>query len=156
MTGVGHFEWSGVYPLSEKEGAAALRRLSYRFAADVLPNTTIKLTRKVPADGTVEKVRIRTYVGNELALQIRPWVESERGRIRHLVTYAPAPAKQYVDGDDETWVFEIREPVEQNGDCLVVEVVNTSINYTYSMAVDIEVDHAGGVWPFYVIAGGGQ
>lgn len=140
----------------ERQGPEGLRRIPFRLAASVAPASTVKVEQPIPRDGTVERVRVRVYAGAELALRITPYVVNEKGQRRDLIVFA---GKDYIDGDDDTFEFQVREPVYlANGDKLVVSATNTSATYTYDFAVDIEVDFAGGVWPMWAVVdhqGGG-
>jgi hypothetical protein len=125
---------------------AQLTRQAYRFAATVPAGATVRLTERIPRDGTVESVKVRIYVGAQLALQVKPYVTNERQFDRPLVYYAPAPAKQFIDGDDDRFEWHIREPVAVD-DYLVVEITNTDATNSYDASVDMEVDYLGGLWP---------
>jgi hypothetical protein len=152
--------------LAEREGPGALRRIVYPFRQAVAPGVTQTLIQKVPRDGTVEQMRIRIYPGAELAVHIVPYVVNAREERRDLLTYIKG-GKKFVDGDDDTFSFSIREPVFSNdGDKIIVETTNIldpaalngdgtvkypAASYTYDWAVDIEVDYAAGPWPIMVV-----
>lgn len=147
------------FPVAERDGPGALRRVAYPFRVTVPAAETITLNQPVPRDGTIERIKVRFYAGTELAVQVVPFVRDERGNQKPLLAYARG-GKQYIDGDDDSFVFEIREPVLINTkDSLYVQFTNTQLagGFAYDVAVDIEVDHAGGPWPLlYIPTSGGD
>lgn len=161
-----------VHQVAEREGPGALRRISYPFRSAVAPGETKLMKLPVPRDGTVEFIRIRIYAGAELSVHIVPYVLNDRQTRRNLLTF-PAGGKPYVDGDDDTFIFAIREPVLYGDkDVIIVEAVNAldpaatnadgtlkypAAQFTYDFAVDVEIDFAAGPWPFLVVTdiGGG-
>lgn len=119
------------------------RRESIRFSGDVSPSDTETHTFELSEDCTVEDVTVRFYQGPRLDLHVVPFVETggDRGRRTPLVNFQGS--KQYVDGDDDLWPFDCTESVE-DGELLGVEVENVDSENTYSFAVDVTVDYAGG------------
>jgi hypothetical protein len=147
------------FPVAEREGPGALRRVSYPFRVTVPADTTITLNQPVPRDGTIERIRVRFYAGTELAVRVFPYVQDERGTRKPLLSF-PVGGKQWIDGDDDSFPFEIREPVFiKPKDRIYVEFKNTQLagGFNYDVAVDIEVDHAAGAWPLlYIPTSGGE
>jgi hypothetical protein len=147
------------FPVAERDGPGALRRVSYPFRVTVPAGGSITLNQPVPRDGTVERIKVRFYAGTELAVQVVPFVRDERGTQKPLLAFVKG-GKQFVDGDDDSFVFEIREPVFVKGkESLFVQFTNTQLagGFNYDVAVDIEIDHAGGAWPLlYLPSSGGE
>jgi hypothetical protein len=143
-------------PQSVRDAANLLRAIPYRFAATVPAATTLTASKMLAADATVQALRIRIYSGAELAIQVRAWLENSVKERRNLITFLDSsthPAgtviKDYVDGDDDTWSFEPREPsFKEDDDTLWIEVTNTDAANAYNVAVDVLVDYAGGAMPF--------
>lgn len=110
---------------------------SLRFASDVPPNSTVTLRRRLQEEGTVEKVRVRIYPGAELDLRVEPFIEigdSNSHRLP-LITYG-GNGKTYVDGDDDTFEFQVSEFVD--GDEVVgVRAENLDGSNTYDFAMDV-------------------
>lgn len=135
--------------------AGELRRQSFHFADAVAPGATVTLKRRVPRHGTIERLYVRLYAGNELALRVVPYVMNERLQRRDLVDYAEGGGKTWIDGDDEQLPYNLREPVTEN-DTVYVQVENVldplvytdTATYTYNFLVIVEIDYAGGVLPF--------
>ena len=118
------------------------RRESVRFAGSVNAGDTETETFEVSEDCTVEEVKVRFYQGPRLSLHVVPFVEdgTDRGRRVELVNFR---GKEYVDGDNDLWVFDASEGVE-DGEVVGVEVENTDGSNGYDYAVDMTLDYAGG------------
>ena len=145
----------GRYEARPREGSAMLRKKTYRIAGVCLADTGWDEAGRVmvPLDGTIEVVVVRMYQGPQLDLRLRPMVIDSRGNRRSLVEYFGA--KDFVDGDDDVWRFEMREPVMGQVDSLLLMHANLDPVNDYDYSVDFSVDHAGGVWPIWSLAGHG-
>lgn len=140
-----------VGPVEQASTPFAQRRVVYRFAASAGPMLSGTLTERVPADGTVERLRVRIYAGAELALRITPRLVRRPDRREDLVSFV---GKAYIDGDDDVFDFSLAVPVFVD-DVIEVAWENTVASYSYDFAVDIEVDHAGGAWRPQVVGAHG-
>ena len=130
-------------------------RDSFRLAAPVSPDSTIKLTKKMEESATVEGVRVRFYSGPRLDVRAEPFVEVSHGPDRadrvNLIDYADeavdpdaeVDAKDFIDGDDDDFPFDVSQPVDE-GEIVGVELQNLNTEFTYNVTVDVVVDYAGG------------
>lgn len=129
-------------------------RDSVRFATSVGPNSTEVLNYEVPEDVTVERLSVRIYRGAELELRLSPFVDRDRADDRErrepLVTFE---GKQYIDGDDDFFEFDLAIPVEE-GQEIGVEVENLDGTYTYNFSAIVELDSAGGLDRVFNVIGG--
>lgn len=117
-------------------------RDNLRFAERVGPGSTETLTYEVNDDATIEEVDVRIYRGAELALNIFPYVRlgGDDASKTPLLTLV---GKQHIDGDDDTFEFNLAEAVTP-GDEIGVDVTNTSTEFGYDFVVDMDLDRAGG------------
>ncbi|WP_058826725.1 hypothetical protein [Haloferax sp. Q22] len=120
------------------------RKSSLRFAGNVGPDDVETETYALQKDATVEEVAVRIYQGPRLDLQIIPFVERGEPGYRERIPLVELRGKEYVDGDDDYWIFPTSESVHE-GELLGVEVRNIDGSNTYDYAVDMVVDRAGGV-----------
>lgn len=120
------------------------RRDSVRFSGQVSPDSTETYTKTVQDPATVEEVSVRFYAGPRLDLQVTPFVDVGEGSQSNRIPLIDFRGKQYVDGDDDYWIFPVSESVERD-DTLGVEVVNVDGTNSYDFSCDLVVDRAGGV-----------
>lgn len=114
------------------------------FRAQQALNTTSDYEKAIRANCTITSVKIRIYDGPELALRLQMFIRDASGNLASVLQYsASTGAKNYIDGNDDEFVFDVRVPARV-GDTLVVRANNTSATYAYDFSVDIEVDYA--VW----------
>lgn len=113
------------------------QRGNLRFAEQVSAGSTSSLEHEVREPSTIERLIIRIYPGAELDLRVKPYVEiAGDGPKVPLLTYE---GKEYVDGDDDKWEFDLVESVDP-GDKVGVEVTNVNSNYAYDYAAHISLD----------------
>lgn len=113
------------------------QRGNLRFAEQVSAGSTSSLEHEVREPSTIERLIIRIYPGAELDLRVKPYVEiGGDGPKVPLLTYE---GKEYVDGDDDKWEFDLVESVDP-GDKVGVEVTNVNSNYAYDYAAHISLD----------------
>lgn len=116
------------------------RRVSRRFSTTVAGGADDELTLEVEEDATVEEMRIRFYPGPLLDLELRPFIETEQGRRRDLVTIE---GRDTIVGDDDYFRFRISEEIETS-DLLGVEYTNKDSSNSYDFVVDFDLERAGG------------
>lgn len=119
------------------------RRDSVRFSGQVSPDDTETLTKTVQEPATVEEVSVRFYAGPRLDLQVTPFVDVGEASQSNRIPLIDFRGKEYVDGDDDYWIFPVSEEIERE-DTLGVEVVNVDGENSYDFACDVVVDRAGG------------
>lgn len=100
------------------------------------------LQEMIKADGTVEKVAVRFYQGQQKALQVIPYIDHKGDQREDLITY-PKNTDHYLSGDDDYLIYDVVSTVEYL-DYASVMVTNTDPTYDYTLAVDITVDYYGG------------
>jgi len=110
------------------------------FQQDVPPNTSVVLKERIKGAGTIEKVKVRFYSGQEFALQVEPYIMKKGDMKTSLITYNGDV--NYLKGEDDNFSFS---PVLQvfNDDELHVSATNTDLVNTYSISVMVEVDFYG-------------
>lgn len=120
-------------------------RKSHRFSNSVASNDTETETATVKEDATVEQVTVRFYPGARLDLHVQPFIRKQRTPSRtERVDLVELHGKDYIDGNDDLWVFSVSKTVEEDDEIGVeVENVDTDGN-DYNFVTDIELDRAGG------------
>lgn len=113
------------------------------FAKQVPAATTETLEQKVQEDATVEHVQVRIYPGAELTTRVYPEIVLDGSDPVPLIEY-PEDGKQYIDGDDDTWSFDVSEPVQED-DLIRVRVENNDGSNAHNVRVNIETDELGGI-----------
>lgn len=116
------------------------RMTTFRFADSVDPNTTEEYEETLHAAATIEGIEVRIYPGPELDLRVKLFAVDGADR-RPLINFN---GKEYVDGDNDVWSFDVSEPIDE-GEEILVEVENQDANTTYNFAVNMAVDFAGGI-----------
>lgn len=124
------------------------QRDSFRFAGRCDPDSTETLTVEMQDDATVEDVGVRIYQGPRLDLQIFPFVEVDSTGAgvdrKALINFPDDPeAKDYIDGNDDDFGFDVSRAVERD-EKIGVEVENTDTEHAYDYTVDVIVDYEGG------------
>lgn len=118
------------------------KRETITFNELVPKNSTITLNGSVLADGTIEELVVKFYVGQELGLQVRPYIRNRAlNDMQPIIKYAGS--KKYIDGDDDIFTFKNTIAVEKD-DEIVMELTNTSLEYDYNAVVYVTVDYRGG------------
>jgi hypothetical protein len=113
---------------------------TYRLSLQVAAGGSGRLTRRLTQEGTLDRVNVRIYSGAALYLQLKPKLDQLHQREVDVVDYT---GKQYIDGDDDAYVFDVSIPVHVDNQ-LIVEYVNNSLVDALDFAVDFIVDHLGG------------
>jgi hypothetical protein len=92
-------------------------------------------------DATVEQVDVRIYPGAGLALRLEILhVDDQTGTESPLVR---TRGKDYIDGDDDTYSFNISEPIKQD-DEIKVRATNLADSEEYNFRVNFDVDERAG------------
>lgn len=100
------------------------------------------LTERIKADCTIEELRVRFYPGQQLSLEVYPYVKHKGNKIESFFTF-PKQTDNVLRGDDDYFIFPVSIPCEYD-DELVVYTKNTDPNYDYNLSVDIVIDYLGG------------
>jgi hypothetical protein len=104
---------------------------------------SVEIKERIKADGTIEKVSIKFYQGQQLGLHVMPEV-IHKGELREsLITY-PSDAAQYLSGDNDYNNYAVVIPVRYD-DYIRVYAENIDATYDYTLNIDIEIDYYGGV-----------
>jgi hypothetical protein len=130
--------------------ASVPERTSVTWAEQVPAGDDDVLAYELPADATVENVRVRIYPGAENTLRVTPQV---RTRSNNTFPLLETRGKDYVDGDDDTWQFGVSESVEE-GDKIQVRRENTDGQNAHNYRVIVDVDYLGGTGRLASIFGG--
>lgn len=109
---------------------------------EILPNTTDVISERIKSDCTIEEIRIRFYQGQQLALEVYPFVEHKGHKIESFFTF-PNTSKTTLAGDDDYFVFPVSVPCEYD-DFVKVQCWNKDLTNTYTLAIDMVVDYLGG------------
>lgn len=101
------------------------------------------LSERIKDNGTVIAVNVRFYPGQQLSLQVRPYIEPKGTKgIVDLLTY-PDGTEQFLFGDDDRRSFTNGLAVKYD-DYVKVMVTNTSDTYDYTLVCDVTVAYHGG------------
>lgn len=113
------------------------QRGNLRFAERVAADSTETFEHQIREESTIERLVVRIYPGAELDLRVKPYRKvSEDGPREPLITYE---GKQYIDGDDDKWKFDLVEEAKP-GDYVGVEVENVNTQYAYDFAAHVSLD----------------
>lgn len=110
------------------------------FRKKILAGEKGILSERIKADGTVETIRVRFYIGQELYLKVMPYIRHRGNKVEYPITVVGGD--YWLTGDDDNFVFDVVIPVN-NDDEFVVEFENTS-SYDYNLAVDVTIDYYAG------------
>lgn len=96
----------------------------------------------VDTAATIERMEVRIYQGPELDLEIEPVRRPNAANVsdQPLLEYS---GKEYVDGDDDLYTWQVAEPVEE-GDEIVIIATNRDGSNAYDYRVNFDVDYHGG------------
>lgn len=108
------------------------------FRKKLDPLETIELVERVKDKGTLEKVKIRFYMGQEMNLKVTVYIKHTGNRIEQIFT--SALNDYWVAGDDDEFVFDVIVPIYYD-DEIVVKAINQNATYAYDMVVDINIDY---------------
>lgn len=103
---------------------------------------TLEFTSKVKDDGTIEKLTVKFYIGQEKGLRVIPTVIHNNNQPEALITY-PTGTEQYLSGDDDYFDFPIVVPVALN-DVIKLKAINTDSTYDYHLTAAITIDYYAG------------
>lgn len=103
-----------------------------------------RVSWRVPRDGTLEKLAVRIYIGAENTLRLNVYHEHEDGGQELLIQ---PQGKNFIDGDDDRWEWDLAVPVRQN-DAIVVDYENTDGTNAHNFRVTLDVDYYNGVERF--------
>ena len=129
---------------NSRKGVISMNREAFRLAFQVPAAGSGELTERVRGDCTLERLSVRIYIGAQLDLKLTPMIQrAAAGGIREpLIKYAPG-GKQYIDGDDDTFVWSVSVPMQVD-DEIVIGYVNDDVANAYDFACDFEVDYLAG------------
>jgi hypothetical protein len=112
------------------------------FAEQVASDSQSTLSYPVSEDSTVESVKVRIYPGPGTDLEIEPYVyRGADGDTEPLVRYE---GKQYVDGDDDVWEWDISVPVTSEDEIRVRATNQDTQGNDYDYRVNMDVSNVGG------------
>lgn len=111
------------------------------FRHTIPPGGKGVLSERIKADGTIEGIKVKFYIGQELYLKVMPYIRHIGNKVEYPITVVGNGGK-WLTGDDDNFSFEVVIPVK-NDDEFVVEFENTS-DYEYNLVVDVIVDYYGG------------
>jgi hypothetical protein len=109
------------------------------IARAVSPDTSGYEGVEMERDGTVESVSVRIYQGAENTLRLRVLRVRDGSQIQIVQLHG----KDWIDGDDDVYRWDVSEPVEQ-GDEVVVQFDNNDPDHPHNYRVNVDVDHSGG------------
>jgi hypothetical protein len=116
------------------------------FARQVPATEAERLTYEVSRDATIEGVQARIYAGAENTLRLNFKIQPANGSELFLVEPADTDdgsGKDYIDGDDDDWNWNVSHPVEK-GDKIVVEYDNTDGSNAHNFRANMNIDYMGG------------
>jgi len=109
------------------------------IAREVSPDTSGYEGVEMERDGTVESVSVRIYQGAENTLRLRVLRVRDGSQIQIVQLHG----KEWIDGDDDVYRWEVSEPVEQ-GDEIVVQFNNSDVDNSHNFRLNVDVDYAKG------------
>lgn len=108
------------------------------FRKKVKPLEEIELVERIKGEGAIKSLKLRYYLGQELQLQVLPFIRHKGNKIEYMTT---SPTNQYyIAGDDDSFSFDVHIGV-QNDDEMVVKAKNTNDTYEYDLICDIEIEY---------------
>lgn len=120
--------------MNNKKEVIAIRK-------NIKANTEEIITERIKSNGYITNISIKFYVGQELALQVSPYVLHKGDRREDLFTY-PRGTDNYLSGDDDYFKYNINLEVEYD-DEIKIHVKNTSEYYNYDVVVDLGIEYKG-------------
>jgi hypothetical protein len=109
--------------------------ISFRKVIPKNTNTVIK--ERVKANGSVKEIRVRFFPGQQLALQVKPYILHKNFLTEDFFTY-PSTTDGFLTGDDDYLVFPVTIEVELD-DEIAVWANNTDVNWDYNLVVDMVI-----------------
>lgn len=113
------------------------------FRKPIQPNEKIEFIERIKADGVIESIKIRFYMGQELQLKVLPYIKHRGNKIEYMTTNPINNGDYSLAGDDDYFMFDVAVPVRYD-DELLVKVENLSNEYIYNLSCDITIDYLGG------------
>jgi hypothetical protein len=113
------------------------------FRQTVAAATTITLKERIKAPCTIESVRVRFYRGQQLALQVIPYILHKGNRRENVITFAEG-ARPYLSGDDDYFIYDVVFTADYD-DYIYVQAINTDATNAYDVIVDVSVDYYAGM-----------
>jgi len=92
-------------------------------------------------DATVEQVDVRIYPGAGLALRLEILKKDDQTDVTTPIVRTRG--KDYLDGDDDTYSFDLSEPIKED-DQIVVRAANLADSNEYNFRVNFDIDERGG------------
>ena len=95
----------------------------------------------IEANGRIKgSFRVRMYKGAELELRLVPQIITLSGStvVKVRKTIPALTGKAYIDGDDDSFVWDIDEPVYK-GETIRIAATNANGTYTYDYRVDFTI-----------------
>lgn len=92
-------------------------------------------------DATVEQVDVRIYPGAGLALRLEILKKDDQTDVTTPIVRTRG--KDYLDGDDDTYSFDLSEPIKED-DQIVVRATNLADSNEYNFRVNFDIDERGG------------
>lgn len=120
---------------TNKKEVISFRKVIQAGAIDVL-------AERIKTEGTIEKMSIRFYQGQQKALRIIPYVEHKGHMIEQMLSY-PSTTDNYLCGDDDYFIYDIVIPVSYD-DYIKVHAQNTDLVNPLTIVVDVTIDYYGG------------
>lgn len=114
------------------------------FRKQIAPSTSnFLITERIKADCTIEEIRVRFYVGQQLSLEVLPRIKHKGRKYESFFTF-PSQTNSILAGDDDYLVFPVSMDAEYD-DEIEILVNNKDVTNTYTLAVDIVLDYANGM-----------
>lgn len=111
------------------------------FRQNVPKGTTINLRERIKADGTIEKVIVRFFAGQEMDLKVKPQLVKKGDMYVDLIKYVGD--EKTLSGEDDTFTFDTSLAVE-NDDEILITAENINLDFDYTLMCIVQIDYYGG------------
>ena len=101
----------------------------------------LQFKERIKAEGTIEKVSVRFYQGQQLKLKVQPFLLKHGGQPVKLIDYADG-TDAFLSGDDDYFQYPVGIQTEYD-DYILIIAENTAL-FECNMVVDVVVDYVGG------------
>jgi hypothetical protein len=118
---------------------ANMKREVISMRRNVSPLEKFEIAERVKYNGSIERIKVRFYAGQENELQVRPYVRHKGQKNETFFTY-PEGTDPYLSGEDDVLDFPLAIEIEYD-DEIIVYVENQSDFYNYTLVVDIVVTY---------------
>ena len=112
-------------------------RRAFSFRDDLEPLSGRIISARQKFDGIIENIKIRFWKNTALQLRVRPFIIRLGGGQRHsLIDFHsfPVRTRDFIDGDDETVVFNLKIPYQKDEIIgFIVENIHSTNNYQYQL-----------------------